>query len=147
MFPRADVPIAQLSLDATRQPAEHYAIGAKLSPLRDLGVLVVGSGNMVHNLRMVALRGEGVRDFDRPFGFDWAIEANELLKQLVRRARHAELADYASLGPAVQLAVPTPEHYLPMLYVLALRREGEEIRFFNDVALAGSLTMTSFVVG
>jgi 4,5-DOPA dioxygenase extradiol len=85
-------------------------------------------------------------DFNKPFGFDWAIEANELFKQLINDNRHDKLIDYQALGKSAQLAVPTPEHYLPMLYALALKREDESVTFFNDVPVAGSLTMTSFVI-
>jgi 4,5-DOPA dioxygenase extradiol len=146
MFPAADLPVVQLSLDYTLSPGEHYAIGRELAGLRDKGILVVGSGNMVHNLGMVEIKGGG-RDFSRPYGFPWAIEANDLFKRLIDEDRHQELADYPALGEAARLAVPTPEHFLPLLYVLAAKREGEKIAFFNDKPLAGSLTMTSFTVG
>jgi 4,5-DOPA dioxygenase extradiol len=136
----------QLSLDYTR-PAQHqYDLAQELAPLREQGVLIVGSGNMVHNLGLVEVRG-GLRDFNRPFGFPWAIEANDLFKKLINESRHQELADYPALGEAARLAVPTPEHFLPLLYVLALRQKGEKIVYFNDKPLAGSLTMTSFIIG
>ena len=86
-------------------------------------------------------------DFNHPFGFDWAIEANNLFKELIDRDRHEELADYPCLGDAVRLAVPTPEHFLPLLYVLAVKGKGEPVAYFNDKPVAGSLTMTSFIVG
>jgi 4,5-DOPA dioxygenase extradiol len=108
--------------------------------------LILGSGNMVHNLRRVVLRGNSLSDFNTPFGLDWALEAGALFKQLIDEGRYAELADYQSLGSAVQLAVPTPEHYLPLLYALALKEAGESITYFNDYPLAGSLTMTSLVI-
>ncbi len=144
MYPEANVPVVQLSLDYARSPQQHYALAQGLAPLRDEGVLIVGSGNIVHNLRRVVVRGE---DFNAPYGLPWALEASATLKQLIVERRHAELADYAALGPAVQLAVPTPEHYLPMLYALALRQPDEALRFYNDQPVAGSLTMTSFVIG
>jgi 4,5-DOPA dioxygenase extradiol len=146
MFPAADLPVVQLSLDYTLSPKEHYAVGRELAGLRDRGILIVGSGNMVHNLGLVEVRG-GLRDFNRPFGFPWAIEANDLFKKLINESRHQELADYPALGEAARLAVPTPEHFLPLLYVLALRQKGEKIVYFNDKPLAGSLTMTSFIIG
>ena len=146
MFPAADLPVVQLSLDYTKSAAEHYAMGRELADLRDKGILVLGTGNMVHNLGLVDFRGDGLRDFDNPFGFDWAIEANNLFKKLIDKDRHKELADYRALGEAVQLAVPTPEHFLPLLYVLALKQKGEKIAYFNDKPLAGSITMTSFTV-
>lgn len=136
MYPDADVPVVQLSLDATQSARHHYELARELSPLRKKGVLILCSGNMVHNLRLI--------DFNAPHGLDWAIEANELFKKLISENRHDELVDYRSLGKAVQLAIPTAEHYLPMLYALALKQPSEAISFFNDVAVGGSLTMTSF---
>jgi 4,5-DOPA dioxygenase extradiol len=146
MFPAADIPVLQLSLDTTKTPQAQYDLAKELAPLRKQGVLVLGSGNMVHNLRRVVLRGNSQSDFNTPFGLDWALEASALFKQLIDQDRHAELADYQSLGSAVQLAVPTPEHYLPLLYALALKEAGERITYFNDYPLAGSLTMTSLVI-
>ena len=112
-------------------------------PCASQGVLVLASGNIVHNLRLIAWRGGGAGDFNSPFGLDWALEASALLKGLIVEGRHDELIDYRSLGRSVQLAVPTPEHYLPLLYALALRQPDESVSLFNDVAVGGSLTMTS----
>jgi 4,5-DOPA dioxygenase extradiol len=147
MFSQADLPVVQLSLDATKTPKEHYDLGRELAGLRDKGILIVGSGNMVHNLGLVEVRGGGARDFNRPCGFDWAIEANGRFKELIDQDRHDELADYQSLGEAARLAVPSPEHFLPLLYVLAVKEKGERAAYFNDKPVAGSLTMTSFVLG
>jgi 4,5-DOPA dioxygenase extradiol len=147
MFPEAGLPVVQLSLDYTKSTMEHYAIGRDLAGLRDKGILIVGSGNMVHNLGQVEVRGDGLRDFNRPFGFPWALEANDLFKKLIDENRHEELLDYHTLGNAVQLAVPTTEHFLPLLYILAMKQKGEKIAYFNDKPLAGSLTMTSFTIG
>jgi 4,5-DOPA dioxygenase extradiol len=146
MFPAADIPVLQLSLDTARTPQAQYDLAKELAPLRHQGVLILGSGNIVHNLRRVVLRGNSLNDFNTPFGLDWALEASALFKQLIDEDRHAELTDYQSLGSAVQLAVPTPEHYLPLLYALALKEAGESITYFNDYPLAGSLTMTSLVI-
>jgi 4,5-DOPA dioxygenase extradiol len=146
MFPAADIPVVQLSLDTTKTPQAQYELAKALAPLRRQGVLILGSGNMVHNLRRVVLRGNSLSDFNTPFGLDWALEASALFKQLIDQDRHTELADYQSLGNAVQLAVPTPEHYLPLLYALALKEAGESVTYFNDYPLAGSLTMTSLVI-
>jgi 4,5-DOPA dioxygenase extradiol len=146
MFPDADVPVVQMSLDYTRPAQDHYLLAQELAPLRQQGVLILGSGNLVHNLRLVAIAGQGLSDLNAPFGLDWAIEANELFKDLIRENRHAELIDYPSLGQAVQLAVPTPEHYLPMLYAIALQRQDESVSYFNDTPIAGSLTMTSLII-
>ncbi len=147
MFPEAGVPVVQLSLDMAKDPQAHYDLARALAPLRSQGVLIVGSGNMVHNLRLVRLVTGSFDDFVKPFGFDWAIQANDLFKKLIDERNHQPLIDYASLGKAVELAVNTAEHYLPMLYTLALQEPGEETIYFNDVPVGGSLTMTSFVVG
>jgi 4,5-DOPA dioxygenase extradiol len=146
MFPKADIPVVQLSLDTAKIPQSQYELAKELAPLRRQGVLILGSGNIVHNLRRVVLRSNSLDAFNTPFGLDWALEASALLKKLIDEDRHAELADYQSLGSAVQLAVPTPEHYLPLLYILALKEPGERITYFNDYPLAGSLTMTSLIV-
>jgi 4,5-DOPA dioxygenase extradiol len=147
MYPDADVPVIQMSLDDTRPAQDHYELAKGLAPLRHKGVLILGSGNMVHNLRRIVFRGNGPANFNEPFGLDWAIEANELFKKLINENRHTELAHYQNLGKAVELAVPTPEHYLPMLYALALKQENEAVSYFNDKPVAGSLTMTSLIIG
>jgi 4,5-DOPA dioxygenase extradiol len=144
MYPDADIPVVQLSLDRTRPGEFHYALARELAPLREEGFLILGSGNMVHNLGRMMVKGN---DFNAPFGFDWALEANELFKRLLTGRHHAELADYRSLGSAARLAIPTNEHFLPLLYAAALRCEDEELSFFNDTPVAGSLTMTSFIIG
>ena len=146
MFPNADVPINQFSLDYNQTPQYQYDLAKELVPLREKGVLIIGSGNMVHNLRRVVIQGTSLNDFNKPYGFDWAIEANELFKKLIKENNHQALIDYPSLGKSVQLAIPTPEHYLPMLYALALMQGNESITYFNDKPLAGSLTMTSFII-
>ncbi len=146
MFPQADIPVIQLSLDYTQPAAYHYELAKDLSALRKKGVLIIGSGNMVHNLRRIVFQSGGVDDFNRPFALDWALEADATFKKLIAGRRHAELSDYQALGSAVQLAVPTPEHYLPLLYTLALQEADEEITYFNDVPVGGSLTMTSLII-
>ncbi len=146
MYPQADIPVVQLSMDYSKPAGFHYDLGRELAPLRRQGVLILGSGNMVHNLRLVVLPGNDFSKFNQPFGLDWALEASAIMKKLIDEDRHAELVNYPALGRAVQLAVPTPEHYLPMLYALALKEEGETLTYFNDVPLAGSLTMTSFII-
>jgi 4,5-DOPA dioxygenase extradiol len=146
MFPQADLPVVQLSLDHFKAGQYHYDLAKELAPLRRQGVLIVASGNMVHNLGRVVIRSGNFSDFNAPFGLDWAIQANDLFKKLINERRHAELANYPALGVAVQLAVPTPEHYLPLLYALALQQEGESVAYFNDQAVGGSLTMTSLLI-
>lgn len=141
MYPRADIPVVQLSLDYTKSAKAHYELAKELSPLRDQGILILGSGNIVHNLRRIVFRGS-ISDFNQPFALPWAHEANDLIHMLIQENRYEELADYQALGPAVQLAIPTPEHYLPFLYAIALKDEADNITFFNDKPVAGSLTMT-----
>jgi len=143
IYPNADIPIVQLSLDYDKSPKEHYKLAKELASFREKGVLIVGSGNIVHNLRQVAWD----KTDDEEFGFDWAIEANEKIKKLIRENDHKALIDYHLLGKEVQMAAPTPDHYLPLLYALALKSDDEEVEFFNDKAVMGSLTMTSLKIG
>ncbi len=146
MYPQADIPVVQLSLDTAKTPQAHYDLAKELAPLRQESVLIVGSGNMVHNLRRIVLKSNSMSDFNQPFGLDWAIEANELFKKLINENNHPALIDYPALGRSVQLAVPTPEHYLPLLYVLALKQDDDTLAYFNDQPVAGSLTMTSLKI-
>lgn len=139
IYPKADIPIIQMSLDYFQGPQYHYELGQELRRLRDRGVLIVGSGNMVHNLGMVAwdkLKADN-------YGYDWAIEASEKMKQFIRNDDHGSLINYSSLGKPFALSIPTPEHYLPLLYSLALKDKDDQVSFFNDKAVGGSLTMTS----
>ncbi|HOX79383.1 MAG TPA: 4,5-DOPA dioxygenase extradiol [Bacteroidales bacterium] len=142
LYPDADIPVIQLSLDQTKDAGYHYNLAKELSSLRNKGVLIVGSGNMVHNLRMVAWD----RLNDVEFGYDWAIEAGTRMKEYILSGDHQRLIDYKSQGKEFEMAIPTPEHYLPLLYVLALKEGNEEVGLFNDKAIAGSLTMTSAIV-
>ena len=146
MYPDADIPVVQLSLDRTRSSAAHYALAKELLPLRRQGVLVMGAGNLVHNLRMIAWE-RSQRDFNAPYGFDWAEEATALFKKLIQEKDHQALIDFPALGDAVQMAVPTPEHFLPLLYILALQQQNEAVLFFNDHHVGGSLSMTSLIIG
>lgn len=143
LYPKADVPVIQMSLDYSQPPQYHYELARELAALRRKGVLIVGSGNMVHNLRMVAWD----RLNDAEYGFDWALEAREKMNGLIRSGDHTPLINFRAQGKAFDLAIPTPEHYLPLLYVLALQEKGEQATLFNDRAIAGSLTMTSVQVG
>ena len=147
MFPGADVPVVQISRDVGLSPREHLALAGELAALRRRGVLIFGSGNMVHNLGRIALPAGATEGFNTRYGLDWALEARAMFRDLIDGGQFDRLADYASLGRAAQLAVPTPEHYLPMLYALGLKEDDDEIKYFNDYALAGSLTMTSMVIG
>lgn len=142
MYPAADVPVLQLSIDYQRPAQWHYDLGRELAPLREKGVLILASGDMVHNLRRAA--------FDRigeNFGFDWALEAQAKFNRLIGERDHASLIGYQSLGEAVRLSVPTPDHYYPLLYALALQGKDEEAALFNDKAVGGSVTMTSVRIG
>jgi 4,5-DOPA dioxygenase extradiol len=143
MYPDADVPVIQISLDYGQPPQYHFELAKELSALRNKGVLIIGSGNMVHNLRMVAWDKMNEPDF----GFDWAIAANDKFKSLIESGNFKSLINYTSLGREVQLAIPTPDHYLPLLYSLALKEKDEPISFFNDKPVMGSLTMTSVKIG
>jgi 4,5-DOPA dioxygenase extradiol len=138
VFPAADVPVIQISLDGRKSAAEHFELARQLRFLREKPILFIGSGNIVHNLQRI--------DFGRKDGEDWAIDANELIKKLVVAGDSRSLIDYESLGENVRLAVPTREHFLPLLYFMALREEGEGLAIFNDEVELGSISMTSFEV-
>ncbi|BBE17875.1 uncharacterized protein ygiD [Aquipluma nitroreducens] len=143
LYPEADVPVIQMSLDYGQAPQYHFELAKELSALRKKGVLIIGSGNMVHNLRMVAWD----KINEPEYGYDWAIQANNKFKTLIESGDFKSLVNYASLGREVQLAVPTPDHYLPLLYSLALKDKDEPIFFFNDKPVMGSLTLTSVKIG
>jgi 4,5-DOPA dioxygenase extradiol len=144
MFPQADIPIIQLSLDYTKPAQYHYELAQELASLRKKGVLIIGSGNMVHNLRMISMKSS---DFNTTYGHDWAIEANEIFKKHILANNHQPLINYSSLGKAVALSIPTPEHYLPLIYTLALKEEKENITLLSDVLVGGSISMTSVKIG
>jgi 4,5-DOPA dioxygenase extradiol len=139
MYPEANIPVLQLSIDINQPGAYHYELARELAALRRKGVLIIGSGNMVHNLRMVAWD----RLNDSGYGFDWALELNEIFKKKIAAGDHKPLIDYSALGAGARLAIPTPDHYYPLLYVLGLQEKLDEVTFFNDRAVGGSLTMTS----
>jgi 4,5-DOPA dioxygenase extradiol len=136
MYPDADVPVVQLGMD-TRQPGSHHlALARQLAPLRDEGVLVLGSGNIVHNLRLF--------DFRNPAPLDWALAADAAIRAMISGRRHDQLAQFPQ-RPDARLPVPTPEHYLPLLYCVALQQDGDELEFFN-VSVPGSISMTSVLI-
>jgi 4,5-DOPA dioxygenase extradiol len=146
MFPAADVPVFQLSIDYTRPPAFHYELGKQLSFLRERGVLIVGSGNIVHNLRLAR--------WDSPKPYDWAAEFDEAVKAELNRGSFEALINYHRFGQAAELAVPTNEHYLPLLYALGAAaantegaaNAGDEITIFNDAFDLASISMTSIIL-
>jgi len=142
LFPKADVPVIQLSLDYKMTPQQHYEMAQQLKKLREKGVLIVGSGNMVHNLRKVDFR-----KINENYGYDWAIEADSKMKKWILKGNHRNLIDFKKQGEAFNLAIPTPEHYLPLLYTLGLKDEKDNTTIFNGNPLGGSLTMTSVKFG
>jgi 4,5-DOPA dioxygenase extradiol len=143
MYPNANIPVLQLSIDYTKSPQYHYDLARELHALRKKGVLIIGSGNMVHNLRMIAWD-----KFNEPeYGYDWALKMNTTFKDLIGNGKHNELINFERLGREAQLAIPTPEHYIPLLYTLGAKSSKDEVSFFNDKAVAGSLTMTSVKFG
>lgn len=141
MYPNADIPVLQLSIDYSKGAKYHYDLGKELSALRRKGVLILGSGNMVHNLRIMSW------EMINGGGYDWAIEANEKFKNAILNKDHQHLINYQTMGSDVMLGIPTPEHYFPLIYILGLQNEQEEATIFNDKAVGGSLTMTSVQIG
>lgn len=138
MFPLADIPVYQLSIDYTRPPEWHYALGKELAWLRSKGVLIIGSGNIVHNLGMVDWNG-GV--------YPWAEEFDRLAKKLIDERRHDDLVHYEKLGNAAKLAIPTNDHYLPLLYTLSLQTKQEGHAYFAEECIMGSISMRSIRIG
>jgi len=143
MYPDANIPVLQLSIDYTKGPQYHYDLAKELYALRKKGVLIIASGNMVHNLGMVAW--DKLNDIE--YGYDWAKNINEKFKSLIQDGDHKQLINYSTLGKDALLAIPTPEHYLPLLYTLGAKGNKDDISFFNDKAVGGSLTMTSVKIG
>ena len=147
MYPAADIPMLQLSVDYHKPPQYHYDLAKELGALRKKGVLILGSGNMVHNLGMVQVPGGDFSKINKEFGFDWAHEMNAIFKEKIGNGDHHALIDYEKLSKSAKLAVPTPDHYYPLLYALALQSKSDHVSFFNDKAVGGSLTMTSVKIG
>lgn len=139
VWPEADVPIVQLSLNRRLTAREHYELAKRLSPLRDEGVLIAGSGDFVHNLRTWKRDGGEA--------YDWAVSFNEAVKAALVRGDDDALIDWVHLAENAQNSVPTDEHYLPLLYVAAQRRPGDDVSFFNDVIEGGSISMTGVRIG
>ena len=140
LFPKADIPVAQVSIDRRQPPSFHYDIGRRLAPLRDEGVLLLGSGNLVHNLQAY--------QWDRPDAdaFDWALKFEERVRSVLQVGEADQLVDYAAMGSAARLSVPTPDHYLPLLYVLGSRREGERASFPVEGFDGGSMSMLTIQI-
>jgi len=139
MFPEATIPVLQLSLDYTLSPQAHFDLARNFSGLRRKGILVIGSGNIVHNLRMV--------NWHKPTGgHDWAEEINEKIKNLILAKEHKTLIGFAHPDQEMALAIPTAEHYIPLLYALALQEKNESVSIFNDKVVYGSVSMTSIKI-
>lgn len=139
MYPEANIPVIQLSIDYYKPAAYHYKLAGELASLRKKGVLIIGSGNMVHNLRRIDWQNMNTPNW----GFDWAKESNETFKEKIEKADHQALVNYQNLGSAAKLAIPTPDHYFPLIYSLGLQDKNDETEFFNDKYVGGSLSMTS----
>jgi 4,5-DOPA dioxygenase extradiol len=139
-FPDANVPVVQLSIDGMRPAAFHHELGARLAPLRDEGILIVGSGNVVHNLRTIAWTGSAPP-------FDWAVRFNDFVRDKLAKREFAQLAEFERMGQDAQLSVPTPEHYLPLLYVVGARKDDDEVSLAVDGIEMGSIGMMSVIVG
>jgi 4,5-DOPA dioxygenase extradiol len=143
LYPNADIPVIQLSIDYTKPAQYHFELAQKLSRLREKGVLIIGSGNIVHNLRLVDFH-----NFDKDdYGYDWAIEARSVLNDYLLDGDFQSLIDYGKQSLAIKMAIPSPDHYLPLIYTLGLKQKNEELSLFNDKLLAGSLSMTSVRIG
>lgn len=138
MFPEADIPVVQISLDRTRNGEYHYNLGRSLEFLRDQGVLVVGSGNIVHNLIMMSWGG---------YPYEWARDFDQKARQWILNGEHEPLIHFEKQGKGVELAVNSGEHYLPLLYVLGMQKKDEPVEFLNESIMAGSLSMRCVLIG
>lgn len=143
LYPQADVPVVQLSLNRTKSAQWHWDLARKLRVLRDEGVLILGSGDIVHNLRAVSWQHMDTVGA----GYDWAFAFRDKINQAIENQDNHTLIEFEKLGEAAHLSVPTPEHYLPLLYVLAQRDDDDKVLFFNDELVGGSISMTSVLVG
>ena len=143
LYPNADIPVIQLSIDYTKPPQYHFDLAKRLQKLREKGVLIIGSGNIIHNLRMVDFRNINTVGY----GYDWAHEAREKSNNWLLDGDFKQLIDYEKQGSFMHAAVPTPDHYLPLIYSLGLKEKSEELSLFNDELIGGSLSMTSVKIG
>jgi 4,5-DOPA dioxygenase extradiol len=139
LYPEADIPVIQMSIDYTKSGQYHFELAKKLNALRTKGILIVGSGNIIHNLRMVDFRNINTDNY----GYDWAIEARSNINDYLLDGNFQPLIDFEKQSKAFQLSIPTPEHYLPLIYTMGLKGKSEELSLFNDKLVAGSLSMTS----
>ncbi len=142
LYPLADIPVIQLSIDYTKDLEYHYRLAKELSALRSKGILIIGSGNIVHNLRMLAWDKAN----EPNYAYGWASEANSKMVEYIVSGDFQPLINYQKQGKAFQLAIPTPEHYIPLIYTLGLKNDSEKVSIFNNEALMGSITMTSVMI-
>ena len=143
LYPEANIPVIQMSIDYTKSAQYHFELAEKLSKLRDKGILIIGSGNIIHNLRLIDWRNINTVGA----GWDWAIEARAKTNEWIMDGNYQNLINFEKQGTALQNAVPTPDHYLPLIYTLGLKKKTEEISLFNDELIGGSLSMTSVRIG
>lgn len=143
LYPQRNIPVIQISLNRNQSPTYHYELGLQLSRLRNKGILIIGSGNMVHNLGLAQVKGY---DFNQEYGYDWAYEINEIFKQKILNKEIEDLLSFQALHPKISLAIPTAEHYLPLLYIMGMLNDNDSIQIINDNIVAGSLSMTSVII-
>ncbi len=139
MYPKADIPVIQMSIDYTQPASYHFDLAKRLATLREKGILIVGSGNIVHNLGLVDWANVNKVDH----GYDWAVEARSKINHWMTQGDFSPIVQYEKQGRAIQLAAPSPDHFLPLVYTLGLKSTTDELSLFNDKLLAGSLSMTS----
>ncbi len=137
IYPKADIPVFQISIDYGKPPQFHYELGQLLKKLREKGVLIIGSGNIVHNLGTIKPQGEA---------YDWAIEFDEIVKDHLDKGDFMSLVNYQKFGKAAQMSIPTHDHYTPMLYTLGLSNKNEQIKYFHEGLELGSISMRSFMI-
>ncbi|MDR2036722.1 MAG: 4,5-DOPA dioxygenase extradiol [Bacteroidales bacterium] len=143
MYPDNNVPVVQMSIDHTKSMKHHYRLGKELLFLRKMGVLITGSGNIIHNLRLAKSTKNG---FDHEFAYNWALELNELLKERIIENNSEALMDYGRISKHAYWGIPSEEHYIPLIYALALKTENDRITIFNDKVIGGAISMTSFII-
>ncbi|WP_294214281.1 4,5-DOPA dioxygenase extradiol [uncultured Chryseobacterium sp.] len=143
MYPDADIPVIQMSIDYTKPPQYHFDLAKRLEKLLEKGVLIIGSGNIIHNLRLIDWRNINTVGA----GWDWAVEAREKTNQWLLEGNFNAIVNYHQQGTSLQYAVPSPDHYLPLLYSLGLKQPSEDLSLFNDELIGGSLSMTSVKIG
>jgi 4,5-DOPA dioxygenase extradiol len=139
VYPQADIPVVQLAIDGTQPAQFHYDLGRRLAPLRDEGILLLASGNVVHNLGVIQWGANAP-------AFPWAKQFNDAARELVAKAEHGPLVDYLAMGEPARLSVPTPDHYLPLLYILGAQRAGDRCELITDGIELGSISMLSFAL-